>query len=111
MVRLVPTPQSVRSGIAVLLPSLHRRAKVEFMGPAVSGLLMREPIRFCDRGSFRQAIRRDFADVDPFRRFHALMNRFAVDAGVDQEMHDVDIFWPELARHRLGYRAKPEFRR
>src|SRR3954462_3212568 len=111
MVRLVPTPQSVRSGIGILLPFLHGRAKVELMGPAVSGLLMREPIRFRDRRRFGQAILMDFAGVDPLRGFHALMYSFAVHTCVDQEMNDVDIFRPEFTRHGLGYRAKPEFRR
>src|SRR5258705_9571895 len=108
MVRLVPTPQSVRSGMAAILPVLDGRAEVEFMGPAVAGLLMREPVGFSDRRRFCQTVRRNIAGLDAFRCLHALMDRFAVDSGVDQEMYDMDILRPEFARHRLGYRAKSE---
>ena len=52
----------------------------------------------------------NFAGLDPLRRFHALMNRLAVDAGVDQEMHDMNVLRSELARHRLGHCAKSELR-
>jgi|GraSoiStandDraft_32_1057276.scaffolds.fasta_scaffold709271_2 hypothetical protein len=41
---------------------------------------------------------------------HALMDRSAVDAGVDQQMHDMDILRSELPRH-LGQRAQTELRR
>ena len=54
---------------------------------------------------------RDFAGFDPFRRFHALMDGFAVHAGVDNQMYDVNVLWTELARHRLCQGAKPEFGR
>jgi len=81
------------------------------MGPAVPGLLMREPIGFGDGRGFREAVRRDVTGLDPFRRLHAQMDGFAVHPGVDQEMHDVDILGPEFAGHGLGHRAKSEFRR
>src|SRR3954452_14466171 len=37
------------------------------------------------------------------------MNSLAIDASVDDEMDDVNVLGPELARHRLGQRAKAEF--
>src|SRR5713226_2169789 len=106
MVRLVPTPHSVRSGVAPISPLLRGWAQIEFVGPAVFGLLMREPVGLGDGRRFRQAVRGNFAGLDTFRRFHALMDRLAVHACVDQEMHDVDVLRPELARHGLGYRTK-----
>ena len=41
--------------------------------------------------------------LDPLCGFHALVNSLAVDAGVDQEMHDVNVLRSEFARHRLGH--------
>ena len=81
------------------------------MGPTVFGLLMREPIGFGDRGSLGQAVRRDLLGLGPRGRSHTLMDRLAVDAGVDQKMHDVDVVRPEFARHGLSYRAQSEFGR
>src|SRR6266566_7969589 len=111
IVRLVPTPHSVRSGAAPMLPLLPGGAEIEFVGPAVPGLLMREPIGFGDGRRFREAVRRDVTGLNPFRRLHAQMDGYAVHAGVDQEMHDVDILGPEFAGHGLGHRAESEFRR
>src|SRR3954454_3138022 len=109
MVRLVPTPHRVRSGVVLILPLLHRGTEIELMGPAVPGLLMRKPISLGDGRRFRQAVGWDFAGLDSFRGFHAQMDSFAVHAGVDQEMHDMDISWPKFARHRLRHPAKREF--
>ncbi len=80
------------------------------MGPAISALLVGEPIGFGNGRRLGQAIRRNFACLDPFLRFHALMNRLAIHAGVDQEMHDVNVLRSKLARHRLGHCSKSELR-
>src|SRR4051794_38222955 len=92
-------------------PFLYSGTKIEFMGPAVAALLMGKPIRFGNRGGLGQAVRRDLAGLDPPGRLHALMDGFAIDAGVDDEMDDVNILRPELARHGLGQRAETEFGR
>ena len=36
------------------------------------------------------------------------MDCFAVHTRVDQQMHNVNILWPEFARHRLGHGAQTE---
>src|SRR5260370_8137360 len=87
IVRLVPTPHSVRSGAAPMLPLLHGGAEVEFMGPAVPGLLMREPIASGDGRGFREAVRRDATGLDPFRRLHAPMHGLPAHPAVLQETH------------------------
>ena len=81
------------------------------MGPAVAALLVCEPISLRDGGGLRQAVRRDLARLDPLCRLHALVDGLAIDAGIDDEMDDMDILRPELARHDLGHRAKCELRR
>src|SRR3954447_6905463 len=97
--------------MSLMLPIFYSGTKIEFMGPAVAALLMSKPIRFGNRGGLGQAVRRDLAGLDPPGRLHALMDGFAIDAGVDDEMDDVNILRPELARHGLGQRAETEFGR
>src|ERR1700729_1232684 len=48
-VRLVPTPHKVRSGGAAISPFLHSRPQIQFMGPAVFALMVREPVGIGDR--------------------------------------------------------------
>src|SRR5258708_26924862 len=110
-VRLVTTPLWFRSGAVRNLPIRHGGSEIELMGPTVFGLLMCEPIGIGDRGSLGQAVRRDFLGLYPRRRSHTLMDRLAVDAGVDQKMHDLDVVRPEFARHVLSHRAQSEFSR
>ena len=88
-----------------------RRGGDRAHGSSRPALLMREPVGFGDRRGLGQAVRRDFACLDALGRLHALMDRLAVDAGVDQEMHDVNVLRSQFARHRLGHRAKSELRR
>src|ERR1700722_6553564 len=107
-VRLVPTPQRVRSGTAAISPFLHGRPQIQFMSPAIFALMVREPVRIGDRGGPGQTVGRDFRGIDAGRGLHALMDRLAVDAGVDQQMDNVNIPWSELARHRLGHGAQAE---
>ena len=42
-------------------------------------------------------------------RLHPRMDRLTIDAGIDQEMDDVDIFGAQFARHGLRDGAKAEF--
>src|SRR3954470_24298463 len=89
-------------------PFLRSGTKIEFMGPAVAALLMGKPIRFGNRGGLGETVGGYLAGLNPPGRLHAPMNGFAVDAGVDDEMDDVNVLGPELARHGLGQRAKAE---
>src|SRR5436189_6455156 len=111
MVRLVPTPHRVRFGVVFMLPLLHGRTEIELVGPAIPALLAGEPIGVSNGSRLGQAIWWNFACLDPPGRLHALMNSFAIHAGVDQEVPDMNILRPQLARHRLGHSSKSELRR
>src|SRR6266436_6503517 len=56
IVRLVPTPHSVRSGAAPMSPLLHGGTQIQFVSPAVPGLMMREPVSVGNRTRFGQAV-------------------------------------------------------
>src|SRR6266403_4374061 len=108
IVRLVPTPHSVRSGASPMSPLLHGWTQIQFVGPAILGLMMREPVGVGNRTRFGQAVDGNLLGINPCCRLHALMDCFAVHAGVNPKMHNMNILWSQLARHRLRHGAEAE---
>ena len=82
------------------LPLLAERANFQLERPGALGLLIKQPVGFRDRGWRHQQIgiieRVRAQRLDP-----PLPHPFGVDAGVDDEMRDVDVLGAQLARGRL----------
>src|SRR5580698_11023465 len=94
----------------LLLPFLSEWTNLVLEGPGIARLPVELPIGFRDRGRPHQAVRIEiFHRLRPFPVDDQLANPFGVDAGVDHEMGDVDIFGAEFARDRLGHRAQANF--
>src|SRR6185437_16553310 len=102
------TPQRVRSGAVAISPFLPGGTKVELVSPAVLGLLVREPVGLGDRARLGETIGRNIPGFDATCGSHAGMDGFAVDAGIDDQVHDVDVLRAQFAGHRLrnGAEAK-----
>src|SRR5262249_31617023 len=90
-------------------PGLPVGAHVELERPGVARLAIELPIGLRDRGRIHELVR-----LEPLERVRAraLLDAFAyesgVDAGVDDEMRDMDVLRPELPRHALGDGAQAE---
>src|SRR6202040_2466200 len=90
-------------------PFFRKGSDLAFERPGVARLLVDLPIGVGDRGRAHQPAG---VEIDErrlaFALFDAAAHPFGVDAGVDHEMGDVDVLWPELARRALRHRAQPE---
>src|ERR1700738_4226351 len=91
-----------------LLPLLPERANLEFKRPGAARLLVELPVRRRHRRRRHQQIRIVQRFLAP-ELFAAFAHPGGVDAGIDDQMRDMDVLRPEFARHRLRHRAKPEF--
>src|SRR5882757_9992509 len=91
-----------------LLPLLAERANLQLKRPGAARLLVELPVGRRDRGWRHQQIRIVEAYLAP-QRFAALAHPGGIDAGIDDQMRDMDVFGAELARHRLRHRAQAEF--
>src|ERR1700675_201860 len=89
------------------LPLLAERADSQLERPRAARLLVEQPIGFCDRRRRHQEIR-IVERIRPQRLNPSLPHPFGVDAGIDDQMSDVDILRTELARGRLCHRAQAE---
>src|SRR5246127_65856 len=74
-------------------PLLAEGADFQFKGPGAPGLLVKLPIGFGDRRRRHQEIR-VVERIRPQRFQSPLADPFGVDAGIDDEMRDVDVLWP-----------------
>src|SRR5713101_6478346 len=92
-------------------PGLQSGPQVKLVCPAVFALVVREPVCFGDRRHLGQTIGGNVVRVDSACGFHASMDRFAVDTGVDQQMHNVDVLGTKLSRHGLRDRAQAKLGR
>ena len=90
------------------LPLLAERADFQFERPGAARLLIQQPVGFRDRRWRHQQIG-IVERARPQRLDPPLPHPFGVDAGIDDEVGDVDVFRPELARGRLGHGAQAEF--
>src|SRR5258705_219900 len=91
------------------LPLFSERADFKLERPGAAGLLVELPVRGGDR-------RRRHQQIGIIKRFPAphllaaLAHPCGVDAGIDDQVRDVDVLRSELAPHRLRHRAQSEFR-
>src|SRR6266480_8081621 len=89
------------------LPLFPERADFKLERPGAARLLVKLPVGGGDR-------RRGHQQIGIIKRLlaphllAALAHPCRVDAGIDDQMRDVDVFGSELARHRLRYRAQSE---
>src|SRR6266403_288223 len=91
------------------LPLCSERADFKLERPGAAGLPVELPVRGGDR-------RRRHQQIGIIKRFPAphllaaLAHPCRVDAGIDDQMRDMDVLGSELARPRLRPRAQSEFR-
>src|ERR1700745_2280055 len=90
-------------------PLLAEWPDLELKGPGAARLLVQLPVGGGDGSRRHQQIRIVERFLAP-ELFAALAHPGGVDAGIDDQMRDMDVLRPELARHRLRHGAKPEFR-
>src|SRR5581483_166427 len=88
-------------------PFLAERTNLHLEGPGALRLLVELPIGVRDRGRWHQEIGIVERFLAPDLRT-ALAHPGGVDAGIDDEMRDMDVLRPELARHRLRHRTQAE---
>ena len=89
------------------LPLFTERANFEFEGPGAARLLIKLPIRGGDGGGRHQQIRIVERLLAP-ELFAPLAHPGSVDAGIDDQMCNMDVFRTELPGHRLCHGAKAE---
>ncbi|SPA07906.1 hypothetical protein CBM2625_B110181 [Cupriavidus taiwanensis] len=90
------------AGGALCLPAFHPGTQVQLMRPRVARLLVQHPVGIGDMvgiddavlGLGRVAVREVFA------------NPLGVDGGIDHQVRDVDVLWPQFARHALRQRPQ-----
>src|SRR5882672_11186170 len=90
------------------LPLFTEGADFQLKGPGAAGLLVKLPIRGCDRRRRHQQIRIVERFLAP-ELLAAFAHPGGIDAGIDDQMGDVDVLRSEFARHRLRHRAQSEF--
>src|SRR5216684_4280105 len=90
-----------------VLPLFPERADFELECPGAARLLVKLPVGGRDRGGWHQQIRIIKRFLAP-ELFPALAHPGGIDAGIDDQMGDVDVLRPQLARHRLRHRAQSE---
>src|SRR6266851_2011441 len=91
----------------VLLPLFAERADFELKGPGAAWLLVKLPIGRCNRRRRHQQVRIVERFLAP-ELLPALAHPGGVDAGIDDQMRDMDVLRPEFARHRLRHRPQAE---
>src|SRR5690348_7100242 len=90
-------------------PLLAEGANFELEGPGALRLLVELPVGFRD-GSGRHQQVGVIEGIGPERLQPPPTHPFGVDAGIDDEVRDMDVLRPELARRRLRYGTQAEFR-
>src|SRR4029079_2531416 len=101
-------PFAIRHSLFAFLPLLAEWSNLEFEGPGAARLLVKLPVGRRDGGRWHQQIRIIKRFLAP-ELLAALAHPGGVDAGIDDQMRDMDVFGPEFAGHRLRHGAKPEF--
>src|SRR4249920_420784 len=91
-----------------VLPFLPERANFKLEGPGAAWLLVKLPVRGGDRCRRHQQIRILKRLLAP-ELLPALAHPGRIDAGIDDQVRDMNVFWAEFPRHRLGHGAEAEF--
>src|SRR4051812_8816699 len=91
----------------MVLPLLAERANLQLKRPGAARLLVELPVGCGDRGRRHQQIGTIECFLAP-ELLAALAYPSGVDAGIDNQMRDMDVLWAQFARHRLRYRAQSE---
>src|SRR5262245_47314694 len=100
-------PVTARAPSYQLLPLLAEGADFQLERPGALRLLVELPVGVCDRCRRHQEVR--VVECIRAKRLDAtLPYPFGIDAGVDDEVRDVDVLRPQLARYRLRHRAQAE---
>src|SRR5216684_5306121 len=89
------------------LPLLAEGSYFQLEGPGAARLLVKQPIGFRDRRWRHEQIG-VIERIRPQRFDSPLTHPFGVDAGVDNQMGDVDVLRAQLPRGRLRHRAQAE---
>src|SRR5712671_645143 len=89
------------------LPLLAEWAYFQFESPGAARLLIKLPIGFRDRRRRHQEIR-IVQRIRSQRLDPSLPHPFGVDAGIDDQMSNVDVLRTEFSRGRLCHRAQAE---
>src|SRR5882672_8358103 len=90
------------------LPLLAKGTNFQLKGPGAARLLIELPVGLRDRRRRHQQIR-IVEGARPERLDPPLPYPFGIDAGIDDEMGDVDVLRAQLAGGRLRHRAQAEF--
>src|SRR5579863_6199393 len=90
-------------------PFLTERTYLELEGPGAPGLLVQLPIGRCNRSGRHQQIRIIQRFLAP-KLLAALPHPGRIDAGIDDQVRNMDVFGAELTGHRLRHGTKPELR-
>src|SRR5260221_316204 len=89
------------------LPLLPQWTKLQLKRPGAARLLVELPIGRGDRGRRHQQVRIIERFLAP-ELLAALAHPGGIDAGIDDEMCDMDVFRTQLAGHRLRHRPQSE---
>src|SRR6478672_6280081 len=89
------------------LPLFAERADFHLERPGAFRLLVELPIGARDRGRRHQQVRIVQRLLAPYL-FAALAHPGGVNAGIDDEMRDMNVLRPQFARHRLRDPAQAE---
>src|SRR4030088_3028620 len=103
------SPNSLTAVAPLSSPLLAEWVALMLESPGIARLLIELPVGFGDRGRAHQAIRIQILERLRSLAVHdQLPYPFGIDAGVDDEMGNMDVLGAEFARHRLRQRAQPE---
>src|SRR5271168_1745984 len=91
----------------IFLPLFAERAYLQFESPGAAWLLVKLPIGRGDGCGRHQQVRIVERFLAP-ELLATLAHPGGIDAGVDDQVGDMNIFGPEFARHRLRYGPKSE---
>src|SRR5260370_28001248 len=92
-----------------VLPLFPERTDFKLERPGAARLLIQLPVGGRNRRRRHQQVRVIERFLAP-ELFPALAHPRGVDAGIDDQMRDVNVLRSEVARHRLRHRTQSEFR-
>src|SRR5882762_7908520 len=99
--------ERLNSTATLPLPLLAEGAYFQLERPGALRLLIELPVGFRDRRRRHQEVR-VVEGIRPKCLDPPLAHPFGVDAGVDNEVSDVDVLWAQFARGRLRDRTQAE---